>query len=70
MTKLINLEIDQEHYHTIEIDTNEKDIVQIWQINKVEANVIQIERGKIQELIDLLEHEKDNQQLTSSNKQP
>lgn len=42
--------IVQEHYGTIEFDTREKDIVMIWQ----KTDVIQIERGNIQEVINVL----------------
>jgi len=46
--------VKQVHYPAIEIDNNEKDIVQIWQNGKEDSNVIQVERGKMDELISKL----------------
>lgn len=43
-------EILQENYPFITIDTNEKDIVQIW----CNGDVVQIERKNLQKLIDIL----------------
>ena len=46
--------ITQKNYTDIEIDTSEKDIVIIWMNEKEESNCIQIERGKINEVIEIL----------------
>lgn len=46
--------ITQVHYPALEIDSSENDIVQLWMNGKDDGNVIQIEREKIQELIDAL----------------
>lgn len=54
---LLYLEIIQNNYPKIEIDVNEKDIVQIWMNGKNDSNVIQVERDKIQNLIDILKQE-------------
>jgi hypothetical protein len=57
--RLKEIEIEQEHYSKLEIDIEEKDIVLIWQRGNHEANVIQIERTKLHELIDVLKNEID-----------
>ena len=46
--------INQKHYPKIEVDTREKDIVQLWQ----NGDVIQIERENIKTIIDLLIRER------------
>ena len=51
------MDVLQKFYGTLEIDTREKDIIQIWQKGKEEINVIQIERENISALIYLLEKE-------------
>lgn len=37
----------QSNYTPIEIENNEKDIIQIWQNGKTDSNVIQIERENV-----------------------
>jgi hypothetical protein len=49
--------IGQKHYGLIEVDNSEKDIVVISCKQKIEFNVIQIEREKLIELIELLKAE-------------
>lgn len=52
--------IKQKHYHQIEVDLREKDIVQIWGIGKkvwgtADSEVIQLERSNIPALIKVLQ---------------
>lgn len=46
--------IKQVHYPKIAIDNSESDIIQLWQNGKEDVNVIQIERGNINELISII----------------
>jgi len=47
--------IKQNHYGKIVIDYKEKDIIQIWNFQINTNDVIQIERGNIAKLIEILE---------------
>lgn len=47
--------IKQKNYGTIEIDTREKDIIQIWCNQRVSCNVVQVERKNIKRLIKALQ---------------
>lgn len=49
--------IKQKHYNQLEVDLNEKDIVQIFMNGKEDKNVIQIERENLSKLILILESE-------------
>lgn len=53
-SKKNNEKIKQKKYGTIEIDTREKDIVQLFCKQRCSCDVVQIERGKIIQLITLL----------------
>jgi hypothetical protein len=46
--------IKQKHYPKLEIDSTEKDIIQIWMNGKEDSNVIQIERENLQAIINIL----------------
>jgi len=47
--------INQEDYGNIEIDTREKDIVQIWGYQLYSTNVVQIERKNLLKVIKVLQ---------------
>ena len=49
--------ITQRFYPPIEVDSTEKDIVQIWCNGKEDSNVVQIERSNLQPLIDILKEQ-------------
>ena len=49
--------IEQKHYGNLEIDTSEKDVVQIWMHEKTESNVIHIENENIEWMIEILKSE-------------
>jgi len=46
-------EIKQQHYGTLQVDTSEKDIVQIWNAGEL----VQIEREHLERVIELLNAE-------------
>ncbi len=48
------MKITQRHYPTIEIDNQEKDIIQIWMNSNNDSNVIQIERDKYFEFMEAM----------------
>jgi hypothetical protein len=41
----------------VEVNNEEKDIVQLWQHGKDDVNVVMVERERIQELIEVLQKE-------------
>ncbi len=49
--------ISQRHYPKLEIDTREKEIVQIHMNGKEDFNTIQVERKNLQKLINILKKE-------------
>lgn len=49
--------IKQKDYHDLEVDCQEKDIIQIWMNCKEDSNVIHIERENLQELVNILQKE-------------
>ena len=48
------MEISQKYYQALEFDLQESDIIQIWQNGKEHSNVVQIERERINDLIEKL----------------
>ena len=62
--------IKQKHYSTLEICTDENDIVEIWMNEKEESNVIQIERKNLQMLIDILKKEENKCRRTTKKSLP
>jgi len=50
-----NIIIKQRYYKKLEIDTTEKDIIQIWQHGRDESNEILIQREKIRILVQELQ---------------
>jgi len=51
------VEIKQNHYGLLEIDTREKDILIIAMVEKTETNIIQVERCNLKKLIKILKSE-------------
>jgi hypothetical protein len=49
------MQINQKHYHSLDIDDRGNDIIQIWGIGKISTDVIQVERENIPRLISILE---------------
>lgn len=51
-----NILIKNKDYPIVEIDNTEKDVVQFVAVGKTETNIVFIEREKIAELIETLQH--------------